>query len=180
MSLPVVFSSLSLMYRRLGGDSNQEIVLSGFVLFRSCVRSSMRSGCLVDVDRKRGRLPFHFSFSGRLPFPFFLLGRRAFPFPLCIECNRCIKGCSPPHPPNLLSNFSWAYRSLSLSLSLSLSHRACGVQPGNRFVSSVGAGGLIAWGDSISKLGAALRISPCVAELFSFLPSDIEGKSKEH
>ena len=76
----------------------------------ACVRSYARSGCLVEVDRKRGADLF--------PFPFWnaelslsLLGRRAFPFPfsikcidcikciICTKCIKCMKCCSPPPPP---------------------------------------------------------------------------------
>ena len=61
--------------RRLGGESNREIV--------SCraVCACVRSGCLVESDLKSPCPIFLFPFMGRRAFPFPFLGRRAFPFP---------------------------------------------------------------------------------------------------
>ena len=90
-----------LEHRRFGGESNCEIVSSRFVSFRSCVRSCARSGCLVECEPQ----------SGNLPFPFSLMPFRASHFPF-------------PPPPNLLSNFSWAYLSFSrFSVSKLRSHK---------------------------------------------------------
>ena len=60
------------------------------------------------------------------PFPFW--PHRAFPFPFW---GRRASRLHFPPPPNLLSNFSWAYRYIY--------RRLGGAQPGNRFVSFVRA-----------------------------------------
>ena len=91
------------------GVLNREIVS-----FRSCVRTRGPAASWNWISNSVGR-PFPFSLllglgRGAFPllarvvpgsFPFSLLGPGAFPFPF-------------PHPPNLLSNFSWAYRYLYL------------------------------------------------------------------
>lgn len=81
-----------IIHRRFGGESKWEIVPC-----RACVRACTRSGCLVELDLKNPCHHVPFSLRGRRasPFPFF--GRRGFPF-------------LSPHPPKLLSNFSWVYR----------------------------------------------------------------------
>ena len=53
-----------------------------FVSCRVCVRACARSGCLVELDRKRGCLPFPFSLFGARSFPFSLFGATSFPFSL--------------------------------------------------------------------------------------------------
>ena len=69
---------------------NQEIVSFG----RSVRAVWLPSGV---GSQKRPAPPFPFSLYGPGSFPFSLLERRSFPSPF-------------PHPPNFLSNFSWAYR----------------------------------------------------------------------
>ena len=56
---------------------------------RACVRACAQSGCLVELDRKRGCLAFPFSLHGAPSFPFSLLGATGFPFSLP----------PPPKPP---------------------------------------------------------------------------------
>ena len=75
--------------RRLGGESDWEIVSCRAVraCVHACVRACARSGCLVDLEQKRGSILF--------PFPFWGAELSLFP---------------SPHAPNLLSNFSWDYR----------------------------------------------------------------------
>ena len=89
-----------LIDRRLGGAQPGN-------RFVSFVRAYARSGCLVELNLKFCWLLFSlfpfcpgelslFPFGlGSFPFPLLVLG--AFPFPF-------------PPPPNILSNFSWAYR----------------------------------------------------------------------
>ena len=57
-----------------------------FVSFRLCVRTCVRSGCLVEFDRKTVWVPLFFPCLGE---------------PSLLHSSR---------PPNILSNFSWAYR----------------------------------------------------------------------
>ena len=49
-------------HRKLGRESNQEIV--SFCFVHACVRACARSGCLMEFDPKRARLPFPFPFGG--------------------------------------------------------------------------------------------------------------------
>ena len=77
--------------RRLGGAQPGN-------RFVSFVRAYSRSGCPVEWDLKNGRPP---------PFPFPSLPRGAFPFPFGGDELSLFPS---PNRPNLLSNFSWAYR----------------------------------------------------------------------
>ena len=78
--------------RRLGGESNREIVSCRAV----CAYVRARGAWSSEISAKSSGVPFPFSLWPRRPFPFPL---RPIPFPL-----------RPPLPPILLSNFSWLYR----------------------------------------------------------------------
>ena len=77
-------------YRRLGGAQPGN-------RFVSFVRAYARSGCLVELDIKRCCPPFSL-------FPFWPDGLSFFSFG-----PKELSLFPSPHPPNLLSNFCWAY-----------------------------------------------------------------------
>ena len=116
------------------------------------VRAFVRAVWLPNGIGSQKRLLVFSLFPFRSPsFPFSLFGATSFAFSL------------PPHPPSLLSNFSWAYRSKYIVIYLYIYIGGWGVSPTGRSFRFVRACGLVAQWNWITKEAACIFPFPFMA-----------------